>query len=174
MTWDERDHPRNEDGRFTDKDWAARIADRLPGGLPEPPEDFYDDTVYYHGTVMTDWDFDQFENQDAGALVLPARVHGSVIFTSDTDPDYAYVTPELSTAWYYAELAATHRSTGRPRVFQVRATGPVEPDVEFDRYGNRRGIMSQDLRSRYPFEFVGEMEPPEHLRAYDDDEDEDY
>jgi hypothetical protein len=178
VTWEERDHPRHpaetpdsRGGQFREKTWVERVAEQMAGGLPEVPDDFYDDTVYYHGTVMTDYDFDEFENQEAGALVQPARVHGSVIFTSDTDPDYAYVTTELRDAWYYAELAANHRPTGRPRVFRVQATGPVEPDLEFTPSGQRRGIMSHDLRSRYPFEFLEEMEPPEHLRAYDEDED---
>lgn len=32
MSWEEREHPRNEDGRFTDKppDWAERLSGRLP------------------------------------------------------------------------------------------------------------------------------------------------
>ncbi len=112
-----------------------------------------DDTDYYHGTVEEDLDD-----------VQPASQHGGrVTFRSDTDPDYAYVTTKPGDAWSYAEKAWHSSSNGVPRVYRVRATGPVEPDEFYQASGRPRSIYEHDMRSRHPFEVQEELPMPESM-----------
>lgn len=149
MTWRERDHPRNPaDGQFVE-DWADAISARLPGS----------DQIFYHGTVVPHLE-----------QVRPGREHGQVVFPHDTDPDFAYANPELAAAYHYAELAYNAASYGRPRVYKVRATGPVEEDPFYDEHGRSRSIMSGDVRSRHAFEVIEEMPAPSWWTEEDEDD----
>lgn len=154
MTWRERDHPRNGDGQFAENNgWIAQVAEALPGGA-------YDDgQVYYHGTVVEDLEH-----------VQPANTHRrGVAFPNDTDPDYAYASPSERNAWHYAELAWNNSSSGIPRVYRVRSTGPVEEDPYYPG-GVSRGNFSDDIRSRHPFEILDELPTPDHFLTDPDDD----
>jgi hypothetical protein len=134
------------------------VSARLSGG---------EDRVYYHGTV-----------EPGLKRIQPGRVHGKQIFPHVTDPDFAYANPGLAAAYHYAELAYNAADYGRPRVYKVRATGPVEDDPEFNEHGHRRSIMEGDIRSRHHFEVIEEMPAPDWWveddeENYDWDEDED-
>lgn len=157
MAWQEKNHPRDGDGRFTES-WVGEVSARLPGG---------DDRVYYHGTV-----------EPGLRQIQPGRVHGKVVFPHVTDPDFAYANPELSSAYHYAELAYNAAAYGRPRVYKVRATGPIEEDPSHNERGDSRSTMPGDIRSRHRFEVIEEMPAPDWWvdddeENYDWDEDED-
>lgn len=104
-------------------------------------------TPLYHGTVA------------AGlAEVLPAAASGRRPVHGETDPAYAYATPELDDAWHYAELAWHGSSHGVPRVYRVAALGPVEADPAHDGFGRSRGNHTADLRCRHGFAVMEEIE----------------
>lgn len=115
-------------------------------------------TDYYHGTVDEDLDD-----------IQPANQHGGrVTFRSDTDPDYAYVTTNPRDAWNYAEKAWHSTGYGVPRVYRVRATGPVEVDPSHDEHGHSRSNYENDWRSRHPFEVQEELPMPEEMGEQED------
>lgn len=162
MNWDEGQHPRNPDtGEFVENNrWIAQVAARLPGSTAELD-------VFYHGTVG-DPDVDELDQ------ILPASQHRmGVTHRHMTDPDYAYAAQSERSAWHYAELAWNNRvSSDRevPRVFRVRATGPVEEDPFYDEHRRPRSVHEGDVRSRHPFEILDELPTPDHfIRDPDDD-----
>lgn len=115
---------------------------------------------YYHGTVIKGL-----------KEILPGTVHkGPVIFRSDTDPSFAYATPDVSNAWSYAEKAwnATDIIPSVPRVYRVRAVGPVEPDPTVDRHGRQRSNYDTDVRSRWKFVVIEEVPMPEEYGSPED------
>ncbi|MCX4799558.1 hypothetical protein OG497_37525 [Streptomyces sp. NBC_01242] len=132
----------------------------------EPEPDFPGKGVtYYHGTIG------EHGTDDSPGEIHPATVHGQgVTFRSDTSPDHAYATTSEGDAWDYAGKAFDHRGTEGhhvPKVYQVRATGPVEKDPDWDdRAGRSRNVNESDHRSKHPFEIVREMDPPEHIRDH--------
>lgn len=154
MTFVEREHPRDpENGR-----WIAKVLGRMPASLVEAD-------VFYHGTVG-DPDVDQLDQ------IQPASQHGmGVTHWNMTDPEFAYAAQSESSAWYYAELAWHNRGGDRdvPRVFRVRATGPVEEDPFYDAQGRSRSVHEGDVRSRHPFEILDELPTPEHFITGPDD-----
>lgn len=142
MTWRETEHPRDPtNGQFVDRPggWVEQISEQLAPGQ-----------VYYHGTV-----------EPGLTRIEPGRVHGRQIFPNISDPDFAYANPELSAAYHYAELAYHATDYGRPRVYKVRATGPVEDDPTHDAHGRSRSTMPGDIRSRHAFVVIEELPPPD-------------
>lgn len=129
--------------------WVQRLSEQIEPAIR-----------YYHGTVVEDLE-----------EVLPASAHGrGVIFTSDTDPDYAYATGSETDAWYYAELAWNATSSGIPRVFEVEPIDwdDIEEDPPFDQHGRSRSTRDQDVRSRTGWRVVRGLRIPE---AWGDPED---
>ncbi len=153
--FDEREHPRAENGR-----WIAKILGRMPARLVEAD-------VFYHGTVG-DPDVDELDE------IQPADVHGrGVSHPAMTDTGYAYAASSERSAWYYAELAWNNRvGSDRevPRVFRVRATGPVEEDPFYDEQGRSRSVNDGDVRSRHPFEILDELPTPDQFITDPDDD----
>lgn len=122
---------------------------------------------FYHGTHVEE-DLDQIRpnHSSRGTFGNNLGIH---------EPGYAYATTKPEDAWHYAERAAEAHG-GRPRVYEVHPTGPVEKDPAEDAHGNSRGNFENDHRSKHPFDVIGEEEPPDHIQRnwYDhEDEDED-
>lgn len=132
----------------------------------EPEPDFPGKGVtYYHGTIG------EHGTDDSPDHIEPASTHGQgVTFSSDTSPDHAYATTSEKDAWDYAGKAFDWRGTERrhvPKVYEVRATGPVEKDPDWDdKTGRSRAVNESDHRSKHPFEVVREVDPPEHIRDH--------
>lgn len=141
--------------------------------LPEKPnlntqeeeeEDFPGKGVtYYHGTIGH-----PYEDHPTGEIT-PAREHGQgVIFKSDTSADHAYATTKVEDAWRYAEKAFDHAGSEGvhvPKVYEVRATGPVEKDPTWDdRFNRSRGNYENDYRSKHPFLIEREIDPSDDVR----------
>lgn len=115
-------------------------------------------TRLFHGTVVADLE-----------QVLPAWETGAAVsFPHDTNPAYAYATPDEDTAWAYAEKAWHCHDRGIPRVYVVAPLGELEVDPSTDGHGQLRGNYSSDLRSRDGFAVVCELPMPERLGEPDE------
>lgn len=113
--------------------------------IPDGPD-------FFHGTV-----------QEGLTEILPTTEHGGPqTFRMEADGEYAYATDEGS-AWWYAEAAWRTHSEGIPRVYRVRATGPIEADPAENAQGRARSTFEADVRSRSAFIVVEEMPMPERL-----------
>lgn len=90
-------------------------------------------TTYFHGTVV-----DLTE-------VVPSHnpLHAA------SEPGWAYATTNELAAQHYAHAAAS-QAGGRERVYEVEATGPVEPDPN-------NYFPGMDVRSRSPFRVLREV-----------------
>jgi GNAT superfamily N-acetyltransferase len=114
---------------------------------PEPERDH--EGPWFHGTTAPNLKH-----------VRPAGPRGRITFSSDTSREHAYATGDESNAWNYAEKAYLTHDRGRPRVYQVEPTGPVERDPSHDEHGRPRSNFSTDYRSKHPWRVVREVEPP--------------
>lgn len=174
--WQARLHPRDpRSGEFVNSNfWINRASSRIDRQLRgargskeariarelqrsdrtvQPRRIGGQDLTFYHGTVLARL-----------KAVLPAAQHrGSVIFPHDTNPEFAYATPDLDVAWHYAEKAWNAAARGIPRVFKVRATGPIEKDPEYDQHGRHRSNFESDIRSRWKFVVLEEVPMPESM-----------
>lgn len=85
-------------------------------------------------------------------------------------PGYAYATPHKDIAWTYATKIADEQG-GKPRVYEVKPTGPVEEDPHFTPSGHNRGNYLGDMRSKHHFEVVKEHRPSKavHDEYYGDE-----
>lgn len=131
----------------------------------EPEPDFPGRGVtYYHGTIG------EHGSDDSPGHIEPASVHGQgVTFRHMTSPDHAYATTSERDAWDYAGKKFDHTGVEGhhvPKVYEVRATGPVEKDPHYDDLGNNRNVNEGDYRSKHPFEVVRELNPPKHIRDF--------
>jgi hypothetical protein len=109
----------------------------------------------YHGTVA--------RPDIAGGVTPVASSKWRKVNFGETDPEYAYATSNLADAWHYAELAWGTHAHGHPRVFRVKARGPIEKDPSLGPEGRSRGGFEHDVRSRHGFDVLGEEEMPKQM-----------
>jgi len=116
--------------------------------------DLNPDQFLYHGTV-----------RNRLRTIKPATQHGrGVIFPHETDRGFAYATPDVRTAWSYAEKAWNAGPPGTlPRVYKVAPLNPgdVEKDPQYRADGTSRGNYSNDLRSPTGFRVLSQEQWPE-------------
>jgi rifampin ADP-ribosylating transferase len=105
---------------------------------------------YYHGTTAEGLDEIHPNNSSIGNFG-PGTHH----------PGHAYLTPNKEDAWSYATRAADDKG-GRPRVYEVKPTGPVEEDPMFQGEYHR-GNFADDLRTKHPLQVVREHKPPKDI-----------
>lgn len=87
-----------------------------------------------------------------------------VRFPHDTDPEYAYATSDVDTAWHYAEKVwGSTDSPTHPKVFEVEPVGEHEEDPTRDAHGQLRGNFSTDRRSKHGWRVLREVPMPEHM-----------
>lgn len=113
---------------------------------------------YYHGT--TSEGLDEIHPNPGATGTFGPGTHS---------PGHAYLTPNKEDAWNYATRAADMNG-GKPRMYEVKPTGPVEEDPRFEN-GFNRGNFTDDLRTKHPLKVVREHKPPKdiHQEYYSDE-----
>jgi hypothetical protein len=95
-----------------------------------------------------------------GSLIKPGKPSNWVGRTADVNSEYAFATPNLHDAFRYAHKAkeSGNRNSGRPGVYRVQPTGPVQidPEDEDARAGYSEGADA--FQSKHPFKVLSKVQ----------------
>ena len=121
--------------------------------------------ILYHGTThYHDGDDEDLNDHIAPEEITPSG--GTPSFANQHDPNYAYATKSLSSAWSYAEDRQRNLGYGTPHVYRVTPKHPEDLEDDPHYAGTySRGIRPGDMRSRSGFNVLDEVPPTRREHA---------